>query len=145
MSSNNHILAHEILEIIPIVMRPITAKLRQAGSTMNLAHFHLLVLLTRNSHNLSELAEKQAVSLPTMSNTVSTLVDRGWVTRIRSTRDRRKVQIEITPEGLDILEQIWNEAEVYMTEFIASLNPDECEKVLEGLVILRKVFSAPLK
>ena len=65
--------AKEILEIVPLVMRTLHAELRQPAALANPGHFHLMLSLAEGPHNLSELAEKQNVTLPTMSSTVSTL------------------------------------------------------------------------
>jgi DNA-binding MarR family transcriptional regulator len=59
----------------------------------------LPVILGEGPHCLSELAEKQAVSLPTTSHSIGKLVERGWVTRSRAHRDWRIVEVELTPAG----------------------------------------------
>src|SRR3979409_1448167 len=88
--------AREILEIIPLVMRTVAAELRAAGELPAPAHFGLLSLLTSKSGpgTGSELAALQGVSLPTMSNTISAMVGRGWVRRAAAGPDRRVVGIE---------------------------------------------------
>src|SRR3954470_12714141 len=75
--------AREILTIVPLVMRTVAAELRAAGELPAPAHFGLLSLLTSKSRavTLTELAALQGVSLPTMSNTISAMVERGWVRR----------------------------------------------------------------
>src|SRR3954447_7662434 len=88
--------ARDILEIVPLVMRTIAAELRAAGELPVPAHFGLLSMLSVQSRSLSEMAAHQGVSLPTMSNSVSTLVQRGWVRRGQSA-DRRVVIVELTP------------------------------------------------
>ena len=64
-------------------MRTVAAELRAAGELPAPAHFGLLSMLASQSTalTLTELAARQGVSLPTMSNTVSAMVGRGWVRR----------------------------------------------------------------
>ena len=81
--------AREILEIIPLVMRAVAAELRAAGEMPAPAHFGLLSVLSTRPRMLTDLASLQGVSLPTMSNSISAMVDRGWVRRAAPTNDRR--------------------------------------------------------
>ena len=91
--------AREILEIIPLVMRTVAAELRAAGEMPAPAHFGLLSVLSVRPRMLSDLASLQGVSLPTMSNSISAMVERGWVRREAPDGDRRVVMIDVTPTG----------------------------------------------
>src|ERR1700749_4708255 len=94
--------AREILEIIPLVMRTVAAELRAAGELPAPAHFGLLSILSERPRMLTELAAIQGVSLPTMSNSISAMVERGWVRRTAppgSHVDRRVAMIEVTLTG----------------------------------------------
>ncbi len=73
--------ARDILQIVPLVMRTVAAELRAAGELPAPAHFGLLSILSEQPRMLTELASIQGVSLPTMSNSISAMVDRGWVRR----------------------------------------------------------------
>src|SRR5919198_1801585 len=91
--------ARDILQIIPLVMRAVAAQLRSAGELPAPAHFGLLSMLSERSRTLTELASIQGVSLPTMSNSISAMVERGWVRRTGPGPDRRVVVIEVTAAG----------------------------------------------
>src|SRR5499427_9808465 len=82
--------ARDILEIVPLVMRTVAAELRAAGELPAPAHFGLLSILSERSRMLTELAAIQGVSLPTMSNSISAMVDRGWVRRTAPGVDRHR-------------------------------------------------------
>ena len=90
--------AREILEIIPLVMRTVAAELRAAGEMPAPAHFGLLSMLSVRPRMLTDLASLQGVSLPTMSNSISAMVERGWVRRDAPDGDRRVVMIEVTAD-----------------------------------------------
>ena len=81
--------ARDILEIIPLVMRTVAAELRSAGELPAPAHFGLLSILSEQPRTLTELAALQGVSLPTMSNSISAMAERGWVRRAAPEKDRR--------------------------------------------------------
>ena len=98
--------AREILEIIPLVMRTVAAELRAAGEMPAPAHFGLLSILSVRPRMLTDLASLQGVSLPTMSNSISAMVERGWVRREAPDGDRRVVMIDVTPTGRAALERV---------------------------------------
>ena len=139
-SQDARLLAGQILETIPVIMRAIASEFRQSEHDLAAPHFRLLWMLSRRSCTLSELAEKQLVSLPTMSNSVSILEERGWVIRTRSDDDRRKVTIELSQAGRLVLSEVQQQAEVRLAEHLSSLSLEERDKLLEGLAILRDVF-----
>jgi DNA-binding MarR family transcriptional regulator len=137
--------AREILKIIPVVMRTVAAELRAAGEMPAPAHFGLLTVLGNQPRTLTELALLQGVSLPTMSNSISTLVQRGWVRRSSPARDRRVVLIEITPLGRATVDRVGRAAEAHLAEMLAGLDPVSTRRLRAGLGVLRRVFGEPPK
>jgi DNA-binding MarR family transcriptional regulator len=65
--------------------------------------FVLQQLAERPADSLNELAERTATHQSSVSVVVRRLVDRGFVTRVAATADRRRVQIALTPEGQSLL------------------------------------------
>jgi len=65
--------------------------------------FVLQQLLDKPAESLNELAERTATHQSSVSVVVRRLVDRGLVTRLASTADRRRVQIALTPAGETML------------------------------------------
>jgi DNA-binding MarR family transcriptional regulator len=134
-------LAHQILDFAPTVMRTVSSELRQTDHLLVAVHFRLLWILERHPATLSELAERQLVSLPTMSNSITFLEERGWVARKRSSEDRRRVMIEITPEGREVLVQSRQHMDEKVAQIIGVLSVEEQVKVSEGLSILQGAFN----
>jgi DNA-binding MarR family transcriptional regulator len=133
--------AREILKIVPLVMRTVAAELRAAGELPAPAHFHLLTMLSHQPRTLTELAALLGVSLPTMSNSISALVDRGWVRRTAPTRDRRVLIIEVTPAGRATVSRVGRCAESHLAEALAPLDAASRQRLRAGLGVLRKVFA----
>lgn len=132
--------AWQVLQILPLAMRVITAEFRRMQSKLVPPQLGVLFLLAHHSYNLSELAERHAVSLPTMSNTVSKLVELGLVQRTPSAQDRRMVLIEITPEGLALLRQLASQMLTQVTEVLRPLPPDALTQLSNGLLTLQQAF-----
>jgi DNA-binding MarR family transcriptional regulator len=132
--------ARNILEIVPLVMRTVAAELRAAGELPAPAHFGLLVMLRTQPRTLTELAALQGVSLPTMSNSITSMVRRGWVRRTPPQKDRRVVLIEVTPNGRAALERVGRSAEGHLSEMLTPLDAEARRRLQAGLSVLRKVF-----
>lgn len=136
-----HTLARQMLEIIPPAMRTLSADIRGSGQLPSPAQFGVMVRLAYHPCNLSNLAEDQGVSLPTMSSTVSTLEEHGWVKRTRSTKDRRVVNIELTDAGLEQLLEIRGYAERRLVALLESITDKDHDTLAAGLSVMRRLFA----
>ncbi|HKK08538.1 MAG TPA: MarR family transcriptional regulator [Gemmatimonadota bacterium] len=132
--------AGQFLEIIPLVMRMVAADLRGSDRSVRPAHFRLLGALGRRPRTLGELADMQAVSAPTMSNTITTLEGYGWVERRRSEEDRRVVRVQITEEGRSVLRRVRDHMLERTARVLEPLSPDERRRLVGGLGILKRMF-----
>jgi len=135
--------ARELLELMPLVMRALAAELRAAGEMPAPAHFALLAILAERPRTLTELATLRGVSLPTMSNSISALVQHGWVRRVDSTEDRRMVLVEVTGTGRGALDRVTRSAEAHIAEALAPLDGTSRRRLQAGLGVLRRVFQSP--
>ena len=134
------ILAQQLLQIVPPVMQTLAAELRKTGLLLSPSHFGVMVMLHLHTCNLSELAEYQGVSLPSMSSTVSRLEERGWVRRERDANDRRVVRVKLTNSGKRKLSQISEQAEARMEILLTELSDGDRQELGRGLEILRRLF-----
>src|SRR3546814_16169835 len=72
----------------------------RAVDSMSDGQFAVLAALkVHGPHTLSELAERERVTAPSMNRTVNCLQDAGHVTRAPVDDDRRKVLLELTHSG----------------------------------------------
>lgn len=140
MVNDKQLVARKILETVPLVMRTVAAEMRQADQFFSTAHFRSLWVLNSKACSLSELAEYQSVSLPTMSNSVTILEERGWAKRTRSPEDHRRVIIEITDEGRMVLQDVRDQSEKRVVEILGDLPDADLDQLEAGLTILRNAF-----
>jgi len=133
--------ARELLEIMPLVMRAVAAELRSGGEMPAPAHFGLLMKLREQPRTLTELATHWGVSLPTTSNSISALAERGWVRRGAPGKDRRVAVIEVTPAGRAALERVGRAAEAHLAETLSPLDRTSQRRLRAGLAVLRSVFA----
>ena len=135
--------ARDILQIVPLVMRAVAAELRSGGELPAPAHFGLLSILSQRPRSLTELAAAHGVSLPTMSSSISAMVERGWVRRTAPDADRRVVMVDVTASGKAALERVARAAEGHLAEVLAPLDAPARRRLHGGLAVLRKVFTPP--
>jgi len=133
-------IARRLLQVLLPLGKSVTAELRHTGQLMAPGHYQTMGTLYLRAVNLSELAEFQGVSLPTMSNTVTSLEQQGWVRRHRSEIDRRVVMVELTPDGCAKLGEL---TDTVLTMLVAMLNnktPAERDSLSAGISVLESIF-----
>ena len=143
MDVKSRALADEVLQTIPLVTRKVAADIRKAGPHMKLAHIGLLTMIAQSRHSLSELADLHAASMPTMSKTITTIENLGWVTRSRCDSDRRIVMVEATPAGREALREVHELAITRIEEVLDPLTTTQRQKLSTGLKILRETIANP--
>jgi DNA-binding MarR family transcriptional regulator len=67
------------------------------------AQYRMLVQIARGTDASSSLAQKLAVSAPSVTSVVEALVQRGAVERAHSAADRRRIALALTEDGRDLL------------------------------------------
>lgn len=124
-----------------MIMRGLASEFRKNELGLASGHFGILMCLSQlGPLNLSELAERLEVSLPTMSNSVSTLAGRGWVARQRDPGDRRVTLVMLTAEGREVLHTIGVKARAHVAQSLTHLSEEECRQLSTGLKWLRESY-----
>jgi DNA-binding MarR family transcriptional regulator len=77
--------------------------LERACPELTLPQYRLLAMIADGAERASEIAGRLALTKPTVSATIDTLVERGLVTRAAADDDRRAVRLQITVEGGAVL------------------------------------------
>lgn len=73
---------------------------------LKVVEFSILMLVAANPQvNQKQLGEALDISAPNMAVTLDRLVERGWVERVRSTKDRRAMHIHLTANGAELVER----------------------------------------
>lgn len=91
-----------LIETIPFLNRTLAGQVRQSlgDGWFTLTHVRVLAHVRRTGGcSLGDLATRRGVSLPTMSKMVTSLVEKGLITREPDPNNRRAVIIHLTPAG----------------------------------------------
>ena len=140
MTDDINVIAQEILQLIPQIMRTLAAEFRRSGQLMTPGNLQLMLILVEGPSNLSELAELHNVSLPTMSRTVSRLEKIGWVERRSDPTDRRVTLIVLTDNGQQRLLEMSELAQETLTRALESTSSADREHLSAGLDVMRRAF-----
>jgi DNA-binding MarR family transcriptional regulator len=131
-------LAGPILQVVPRLSRLMDRELLRAGSPLSLRQLRVLERLRSGDRVAAEIARYSSVGPAAMQSVLDALAERQFVLRQRSTTDRRKQLLQLTPEGEAALERanrVLNEA---LSSLASDLTAHERESIAEALVVLRR-------
>jgi DNA-binding MarR family transcriptional regulator len=142
MPANIDELIHEFLDVVPMMMRRVRAEFRSHRTPdLSVPQFRALVFTNRNPGTaLSPLADHLGLTLPSTSKMVDHLVLQGYLDRQSSREDRRKLTLQITPQGKSILEASYQATQRRLQTLFENLSAQEQEGLLASLRILRTLF-----
>ena len=135
--------ARKFWEVFPTVLRTIFAEARRGNNNLSTSHFRILHVLSAKDCSISQLAQHQDVTLPSMSETVQTLVERGWLERSNSAVDRRVMQVRLTRKGQQVLANEHKRLVGLMANKLSRLSSSEVTRVEQGLALLLDLFDDP--
>lgn len=118
----------------------VLAEARRGEHNLAPSHFRILSILTKGSSTPSTLAQAMDVSLPSMSASLQTLVERGWVLRQRSQQDRRSIELQVSALGREVMEAEHNRVTAWTATLLEPLSASELHKVEEGIAAFNKLF-----
>lgn len=117
--------------------------LERALGDMSLAQFRVLSLIAASPERASYLAEKAAVSRPSLSGLLDGLETRGWVKRTDVAGDRRGVRLEMTAAGKRALRNAEKAMTTRLDQVLADSDPADRAAVLRGLAVLHRAVVRP--
>jgi DNA-binding MarR family transcriptional regulator len=134
--------AAAVVEVVPQVVRHLRAHIR-LNSSFTIPQYRVLAFLQRNGEaTLSELATSQGVSLPTMSKLVGSLVQRRLITREGHGQDRRKLKLQLTPEGAEGYSKVRESTRDFVAGKLERLDDGELQNVTRVMRVLQSFFEA---
>jgi len=138
MESKNNI---EFVSDLRTVVARLVKKLRALSITaqqLSLTERSTLATLLKQGSMLpSELAAQEKITNQSMSQVLSNLLGRGYISRASSESDKRKVLISLTAEGERVIVQVRHERDEWLSKAIQ-------QTCTEEEIILLKRAIAPL-
>jgi len=118
------------------VQRILASRIQAQGVTLG-AWYFLRVLWEEEALTQRELSARTGMQEPTAVMALRGMEKQGWITRERSTQDRRKVFIRLTESGRALRTRMLPEARAVNDVATAGLTPDEIETLLALLKRVR--------
>lgn len=122
-------------------------RLRGIRATDTVSDAQLGVLSTlrmRGRRTISALAECERVTAPSMTNMINALEEQGLVVRIPDDQDRRRVHVEITDAGQDIIDRTKQRRDEVLIGVLDELGftDEELATLREASILMRKAAEA---
>ena len=115
---------------------------QRAVDSMSDGQFAVLAGLSiHGPHTLSELADRERVSSPSMNRTVNCLQESGYVRRSADESDGRKVVISLTDEGVAVVDETARRRDAWVEEALADLTPQERQTISDAAKIMQRMVA----
>jgi DNA-binding MarR family transcriptional regulator len=138
-----HLAIDRFWETFPSVWDMIRGNIRAIATEnfeITVEQFHILRHIRKGRGSVSELAEVKQISRSAISQAVDVLVDKGLITRQTKPEDRRYVTLELTKNGNDLLNAIFERNRAWMMIKMASLSQEELNNINRAMELLKKTF-----
>ena len=133
------VIAAELRPVVLRLARGLRKETEQVGITARQAT--LLWLIKRSPGlSLAELAAEEDISPPALSGHVDRLEAAGLVTRERSETDRRRVGLQLTEKGEQLLRRVRARRTTWLAARTRSLEPGELEAIEAALPALQRLI-----
>ena len=129
-------------ETVPPLWNSVRSHIRATATTqfdITVEQFHVLRHVRRGI-SMSELANVKRISRSAISQAVDILVNKGLLTRVQSTQDRRYVKLALTNEGNHLLDTVFNETREWMKERMLTLTVQELTTIASAMEIMKKII-----
>ena len=95
------------------------------------------------SIGVAELAAREGTSMPSVSSHIDRLEASGLITRRQSDRDRRRVDLEVTAEGLRVLRVIRSKRTAWLSARLETLDGDDLAAIEAAIEPLAALLEQP--
>lgn len=113
---------------------------QRAVDTMSDGQFAVLAALkVHGPHTLGELAERERVSAPSMNRTVNCLEELGYLSRTPDENDRRKVVIELTDGGREVVVETVRRRDSWLEHAFEDLTAAQRATLAKAAAIMQEV------
>jgi DNA-binding MarR family transcriptional regulator len=117
-------------------MKRIAAHMRQSNRNLSPVHAGMLMKMGEAPCTISNLARHQCTQLPTISRSVSVLVERGLVERWIPEDNRRTTMVRLTSRGRRVVNEMMQDVHSHTESLLKSLTATDDRKVRAALTLL---------
>jgi DNA-binding MarR family transcriptional regulator len=146
MKSNDKALVQNILKLSERIFQEVKLSVPSEWLTsdMTVAQLRILLFLyTGGPSRMSIIASSIGIAVSTATGIVDNLVKKDLVVRRADPEDRRLVICDLSPQGQDTINIMWNLGRKQIEQLLHGLSMDQLEKVNEvAEILLQNVIMA---
>jgi DNA-binding MarR family transcriptional regulator len=130
-----------IYSIVPLFHRTILRVENQGHNPMS-SDFKVMGILMRHGPlPMSKIGIWLGISKPNMTSIIDRLITEGWVERKQDQKDRRVIEVGLTPQGKMYMEDRWKEARESARKKLSTLSEEERKTLYASLESVRVILS----
>lgn len=122
------------------LQRLIVARMKLERLGISRIEGSLLAALTTRPHRVTELAARESITQPAITQLVNRLQQRGWVTRETDPGDRRVVLVTLTAAGHEMHQRMLGSYRALLHEQIATLDDADVEALVRAIEIIDRLI-----
>jgi DNA-binding MarR family transcriptional regulator len=112
-----------------------------AGNSLTMSEMHILEAVGKSVDlQMSDIAKKLRITLPTLTVSVQRLDEKGFITRRRFGEDRRKVAVDLPEQGQLAYTSPAEFHARMMDALFEGLNIDKMPVLMDSMALLRDFF-----
>ena len=133
--------AEHALRLVPRLTRWAQSRVGEDDfSRLSLRQLTALQLIEHQESTLGDVARQLMVTPAVVTGLIDRLERQGYVERVNSTRDRRRVHLRITPAGRGALEGTEQRLTGELAEQLSTLPSEELAHLQQGLEVFDRVL-----
>lgn len=103
---------------------------------MPFSHVQILCMLSKGSMTIGQISQALGIAKPNITPLLDSLKERGLLERIRSEKDRRIVNVELLPAGLEMAASIRQSIAEQVCEWPESISASDAKRLNNALATL---------
>lgn len=130
--------AEEVSSLVPKLIKSLQNEFEPIEDITQPQIIILMLLYEEGKKSVGEIAEKMDVSSPTVTGVVDRLVSNDYIERKRDPGDRRRVVVDLTPNGKNAVKQFQDGVRKKWEQILKHLSAEERKAYLR---IIKKIIS----
>ena len=125
---------HSVLAASKIMVNILAESLFHEGhEDVTVAQFRILDMIYNGTDTPMDIAKMLDVSPPAITVLLEKLEGKGLLTRLTNTDDRRRVVLILTPDGIDLVENVNDYRVKYLQKVLKQMGLDRVTQLQESL------------
>lgn len=137
------IIISELLSVLPMFQKKlIKPNVEHDEYKFNHTHIQVLRILDEyGSCAISDVSKKLFISMPNMTKILNKLIDEGMINRAHDNKDRRVINISLTPKGDEYLKRKFMIVKESIRDRISDLDNSQIDVFASSLTSLKNILT----